>query len=288
MSHRAGRKLFLCVRGVPAVHFIVRRLAGTMDIAETAARAVIEAAIPGARMKYRSSQSRGEHDFDLIYPNGEIGAVEATISLNQRRTEAEAALRKQGYFVERVETQHDWLVFLGSTAHVKDVRAQIDHYLAAIERAGLNRFHAGLDSDDQASVASINADLGVEAGGLVPWKEPGIGLTGGAYGGAVGPTHATDAVHRELQKDDNRRKLAATGLPQRHLLVYVDSSSTLAWIAVRDLEPPSEPPTLPAEITDVWAVTSVGQRDGYVVWHGDSQKWEHLGILGAEPHKPAA
>jgi hypothetical protein len=249
-----------------------------MDLAEQAAKVVIEAAFPGARLQFRDDQSHGEHDFDLMYASGERGVVEATASVNRERTETEAALRKKGHFVARSASKKDWLIFLGLKPNINRVRAEVDRYLAAIEAAGLDRFHSATHADEWPSVHRIQTDLGVEAGGHVSWKNPAIGINSGAHGGVVSAQHGAEAAEREARKRDNRRKLAASGAAHRHLFVLLDMGNTRAWIAVRDLDPPDSPPPLPSEVTDIWAAASTGRGTGYVVWHGSEIGWERLEV----------
>jgi hypothetical protein len=62
------------------------------------------------------------------------------------------------------------------------------------------------------------------------------------------------AIEVEAKKNDNRRKLVASGCDERHLFVYVDRRNYLAWVALVDGNVPEKGPSLPNEITHVWAV----------------------------------
>jgi hypothetical protein len=54
-------------------------------------------------------------------------------------------------------------------------------------------------------------------------------------------------------------------------------------MALRDLEPPSEPPDLPAEVTDVWLFSETYGKDRYVVWRaGENRPWQRL-VLASMP-----
>ncbi len=63
-----------------------------MDQAEKVAQRLFESVIPGARMEYRASQSKGEYDFDLHYADGRVSAVEVTSSVDQALEETHHAI----------------------------------------------------------------------------------------------------------------------------------------------------------------------------------------------------
>ena len=62
-----------------------------MDHAETVAKRLFESLLPGAGMEYHPEQSRGEHDFDLHYPDGRVCPVEVTSSVDRILEETHAA-----------------------------------------------------------------------------------------------------------------------------------------------------------------------------------------------------
>jgi hypothetical protein len=89
-----------------------------------------------------------------------------------------------------------------------------------------------------------------------------------------------DAVLQEATKKDNRRKLIASGSPERHLFVYVDPNRYPAWVGLMDEQPPLAAPQLPEEVTHVWAVTSARTSRRFVVWRFIPTKgWRNEGSL---------
>ena len=158
-----------------------------MDHAETIAKRVLEAVLPGTRMTYRVDQSRGEHDFDLSYSDGSISAVEVTSSVDEAIEHAYARIRdtrKGGPMVKTKLCERDWLVRPALWADLRMVRAKVDQYLAAVEFAGIDRFWA--PTDLHPSVERIYQNLGVVSGSVFShWKEPGqIGIMFPTRGGA--------------------------------------------------------------------------------------------------------
>jgi len=103
--------------------------------------------------------------------------------------------------------------------------------------------------------------------------------SGPAVRSAVGPECTIEAINLEARKDDNRKKLAATRAAGRRLFVYVDALNFLPWVGVRDFDPAGLAPSLPAEITDVWAAAGAGRPTQYSVWRGDSTGWRSLGSV---------
>jgi len=250
-----------------------------MDHAERVAKHIVEALIPGATMVYHTAQSTGDHDFDLTYADGTTVPVEVTASMDPVQVQTYAAIKKQGGLVPRQKCRLDWLVHPLPGANIKRIRAEIDKYLADVETDGISYFHTHAHAYMYQSVDRLRQDLGVESAGVVKWKQPGIQIGYPGTGGAVGAECAVEAIDLEARKDDNRRKLAATGATARHLFVYVDALNFLPWVGVRDFDPAGHTPSLPEEITDVWAAAGAGRPTQYRVWRGDSKGWRSVGAV---------
>jgi hypothetical protein len=246
-----------------------------MDYAEKAAQRLFESLIPGARMEYRTSQSNGEYDFDLHWPDRHVSAVEVTSSINQSLEETHDAILHRGKGGNAIPTRlctSSWFIHPDPDARINLLRESADQYLAAIEGAGINGFR-GL-RDDHPSVQAIYRDLGVISGSVAAWIKPGNILM--ALPGNVGPVAVgavMEAAEREAFKTDNRRKLGAANSAERYLAVYVDPL-TLAYVALLDFEPTPVLPNLPPEITDIWAFSESHAHGGYVLWRaGFSLPW---------------
>jgi hypothetical protein len=210
--------------------------------------------------------------------------LEVTASADERNEATTAAIlepRKGSPFIKAGRCRKDWLVHPLPTANINKVRAHIDRYLADIEATGLERFFSPIDSDLYPSVERIYEDLAIEGGSVARWKEPGqIGMTLPGGGGLVTTEHLQMAIKVEAFKEDNRRKLGSAGTKERHLFVYVHPGNFLPWVALRDEDPPPEPPHLPPEVTHVWAVAEFGQPAHCVVWSARrNMQWEKLGII---------
>src|SRR5438445_4877483 len=134
-----------------------------MNYTERVAKVIVEE-LTGGKMVFRSDQSRGGHDFDLVHPDGILVPVEVTSSIDSAKVEAYAAIRKGGSSVPRLHCRANWLVHPLPDANIRRIRDEVDHYLAAVEADGLTTFHTYAHSHEYASVAAILHDLHVESG----------------------------------------------------------------------------------------------------------------------------
>jgi len=116
---------------------------------------------------------------------------------------------------------------------------------------------------------------------MVTLKNPGIPITYPSDGGTIGPPCLVEAINQEAAKTDNRKKLGKSAASERHLFVYVDALNFRPWASLLELDNTAEPPTLPDEISDVWAVANYRPGD-YRVWRGDRKGWRDLGPIAID------
>jgi hypothetical protein len=248
-----------------------------MNYTERVAKVIVEE-ITGGKMVFRTDQNRGSHDFDLEYPDGTLVPVEVTSSIDSAKVEAYAAIRKGGASVPRRHSRRNWIVHPMPDANIRRIRDEVDHYLAAIEADGLTWFHTYEHAYQYASVAAILRDLRVESGAVVSREGIQIGYPGS--GGAIGAEAAAEAVNIEAMKRDNRQKLGRTVARERHLFVYIDALNFLPWAGLREFDPSvMKPPSLPDEITDLWAAAGAGRPMTYTVWRGNAAGWRIAGLV---------
>ncbi len=258
-----------------------------MKRSERVAKLVVEAVLPGFRMDFRSSQHARTHDFDLINPSGVVAALEVTSAVKPRTLRTEAAIldeRKGGSFIPRMKGNKDWFINPTVDADISRVRALADEYLADIEKEGIEDFYSQMSSAFSPAVARIWKELRVEAGTVLKWNPPGrIGLALPGDGGWLNPHEVRDAVRVEAEKRDNLEKLRLSGASERHLFVYIDPSHALAWMCLREMAS-GEMPTLPRDITCIWACAPYDQT--IAVLHGRVSRgwWERVSV----PYVPGA
>ena len=128
---------------------------------------------------------------------------------------------------------------------------------------------------------NICCHLQITCGGVISSEiEPTIQVAFPVGGGAVGATTATKTGEREAWKQDNRKKLGASRMAERHLVVYIDAGNGLPWTALTSFLPPSTMPQLPEEITNLWLIGHGENEDEFVVWYASTNEtWHSMKII---------
>lgn len=256
-----------------------------MKPAETLAKRIIEGIEVGERMIYREDQSVRTHDFDLHRTTGSIAAVEVT-SITDGTVKATFAAVDRYRRIPRKLCAKDWRIHPAADANIKRIAEKADAYLADIEATGIERFSSSLHASSLPPVAAIWRDLRVQAGGVLPRKEPEIVIALPVTGGAYGQSLVITAMDTVASTSDNLEKLAMSGATERHLAIYVDRSATSVLMALRDLDPPPEPPDLPAEVTHVWLFSETYGKDRCVVWRAAANRpWERFVLTSTRTNR---
>ncbi len=181
-----------------------------MDHAETVAKLVLKASLPGARLEYRLAQPNGEYDFALHYPNGTIAALEVTSSVDQAQVQTNVAIqdkKKGGSIIRAVQTKKSWIIFTTPNAPINKIRDRIDEYLCKVELAGTENFSC--TGEGPPCVQAICHDLEVLRGSVILGGTPQrIYISGPGGVGAIGADTVIAAGEKEAWKEDNRTKLA--------------------------------------------------------------------------------
>jgi hypothetical protein len=254
-----------------------------VNTSEAIAKYIVEALIPGVNLRYTYKQNEGEHDYDLIYEDGRMVPLEVTVSTHRTYKELMAAILdegKGGSFVKAVRCQQDWYVFPTVQANINKIRELIDEYLEMIEAEGIDQFSIYTIYQESPAVRQIYKDLQIEHGMVVNWKKPGsIGIALPSQAAFVKSYSVFRAVEQEAEKIDNRQKLGNVNAPERHLFVYIEFENYAAWLAITESVPLQIKPKLPAEITHVWAVSSLA-KNKYVVWRASNfDDWHSVGTV---------
>lgn len=249
-------------------------------IAEFMLDSLIEDAVP----KFRTDQSTGQHDFDLLRDGNPVGGVEVTESTNFDIRAWRGAVDKHGPFIPAVECQNGWIVHPVIGANFNNIRASVDAYLSAIEKAGVSRFFSPLDSH-YPEVRRIYHDLGIEAGNVREYKEPRrrIYVSIPGQGTIVVPENVIGSVQPILHKPDIIRKLTSIrGEP--HLVVYISFDDYPGWEAVTAGTPPVSGLELPVDNMTVWVTALLTEPDELLVWrYRGSDGWATYNALSVPP-----
>ena len=259
-----------------------------MNPTECLAKHLIEQAIPGSLLEFRSQQASGEHDFDFLLPSGSSGALEVTIAADQKAIELSVAImdpKKGGDVFDASQCERAWWLWVPSGTDVRRVRREAAQHLRQLEQLGIVEFSCE-NSDQNSATEYLYETLKIDRGGI--WHGPAgtvlIKPAGEAL--SVSGLHLNAAIEREANKLDNRAKLGKVRSDDRHLVVYIDGSETSAWIVMTEDTPPATAPTLPPEITHVWAIAHSGRHQGFRVFHvANGQQWVDRGIFPGTPEE---
>lgn len=254
-----------------------------MDDAERMAETVVEAALPGAQMRYRNEREQSgdlRHDFDLRLPDGRRAVVEATWARDRATSETLQALRDHGDAANPGDCEKAWILSIKPHAHIKALKQRGAELLAQLEADGRTEFRSRQPGGSE--VVSSLSDLGVVAGCGRDASEPTILIGDPRRGGHVSPGVVVEAVRREAQKEDNRNKLQMPTADERHLFVALHFGAH-PCVSMSMSDPPEDPPSLPEEVTHAWVATLPLQGDGFLTWIGENGKaWTSLGVIGDE------
>jgi hypothetical protein len=244
-----------------------------MDMAESVAKRVLDAIIPGANLEYQSEQSNGEYDFNLHCADGTTAAVEITAAIDERHLEMLAAIydrRRGDRIIRPTACKKSWIIFPAISASINKIRANADRYLARLEQEGNGSFFCV--SARTPSTRQICRELRIAFGSVLNSDcEPMIEIGRPIGAGAVGPRLAIKTGEAKAWKEDNRKKLGSATTAERHLVVYIPAGS-LAWSALTNFEPPATLPKLPREITNLWLIGQSGRPDEFLVWYASTNE----------------
>jgi hypothetical protein len=255
-----------------------------MNSTESVAQGIVEVAIRGCQMVYRSDQSQSVADFDLIYSGGRRAAIEVTAAVEPSVLETHGAIlsrRRGGPRVKAELCKKTWRVHPSPNANINKIRGNLDAYLAEIESMGIEHFFSANDRHSCQAVEQICAELQIASGDVLEGQAAGfIGIGLPITAGPIARSVVVDAVEAEAWKADNRNKLASSDLEERHLFVFVDVLNDRVWAAFAGFPPPPESPDLPPEITHVWVAGPAVSGKGFVVWRATSGSgWDSVGPI---------
>lgn len=248
------------------------------DLAEEEAwaRDCLREALPGCAVDQHDDNSEASmYDLAITYPGGAIGAVEVTAAADRQQLELWKLVGGQGKRWIEPGRAGGWIVRILPSTRAKSLLRQLPDLLRILERAGLHDVRGNKASTDQSS--ALAGRLGIVQTSQVTTDYPGsiyvmpperLSQMGG-YSPITGDPLAQWLSEwvPDPSRTDNLRKLARSGVPERHLFVLVPGFN-LAPFAVNDLlmapnaPLPTMPPALPSEITHVWTVSTWSSGDG--------------------------
>jgi hypothetical protein len=260
------------------------------DVEYLAGRVV--ARLTGERVVIQDNGSSASMpDIRIDYTDRPAGYVEVWVDIDQRYAAMSAAVVGREHIVQAPGLGRVWWARTSRSCQVRRLDRELLPVLAAMQANG-EVFENVAQHEDLLRHPSSNIRHAL-ALGIVGLASRSVGA--GEHGmvklvpeGIGGPVDVTWEVFLDWVKDvlsspetaDVRRKLAATGAPERH--VFLGASFTSPWGAFYALsdEPssvPPRPPVLPEQVTHLWAINA--QLPGRcLVW------FPERGWLDAERH----
>jgi hypothetical protein len=228
--------------------------------------AAVVASVVGARLRRRDLGGQQMHDFDLVFDDGAIEALEICTFTDSKVREQWQILGE----LDVVATQlaSTWTISVIPRTRVKRLREKAEPHLATLERHDQSAFDAGQHYKLVAGDAPVEfvaasqalIELGVRDAFRAPdiTGEPARVVIVAGAGGAATSAVVNRVVQKVASKRDNRLKLqGARHARRRHIMVPIDPSAAAVWSIARD--PPAESPRLPATVTVAWVIGANGR-----------------------------
>jgi hypothetical protein len=221
-------------------------------------------------------KQNGTPDLLIDYPDGHRAIGEVTTLRDSAHAQTFAELTTNGRYprtANRRDLTRIWTVTIRAGARVKDILRQSPRLLRILEDEGVSlsdlREYSSLLSTSHPVITQLS-QLGVVEvySQALSAGEPGaLVVHVDGISASVGPhwEELLDTLEAALFSDgwqDNRDKLAGSGLAERHLLVEISFGPPgEAWFALslehRGL--PARAPALPEEVTHLWVMATSGR-----------------------------
>lgn len=253
------------------------------EFAKRVSLEVLSHSFPGASVRWREEQGSGEEDspdatYDIQVGDPIEAAVEVTSVTSSAILSQESAMKRYASVQPRGSCRRDWHVGLIPEAKVKTALAESHRRLSVLERHGVDTFSMHIspgavaeDHDDSPELASAMwglINLGVEWAQITRWKRPGIMFQGGTIEVSPRGRSTLEQIQRELDRDDNLKKLRASRAPEKHLFVVLRRLSGTAWAGMA-VSPTEGVLRLPAGVHKVWAAARIPESPGLRLWTFD-------------------
>jgi hypothetical protein len=240
-------------------------------------KACIEQELPHVQVDQHDDGSQPSmYDLRITYTDGVVAAVEITAAMDEQQIRVRKSTQGRTTRWQEPNLAGGWDVRVSAPGVPKDFNKQLPDLLRGLEQAGLIAVRGDKSSSDQPTV--LAGTLGVIEARQWQTAHPGsiyvmperpfdpsagyVPSTGDELANWLGPWVAAP------KRSDNLGKLANSGASERHLFILVPGFS-LAPDSVIDLliEPgaplPQVAPTLPPEVTHIWAMSTWDSGDGF-------------------------
>lgn len=260
------------------------------------ARGVIAAALGLEVVQHDNGSSDSMHDLDVYDGAIRAAAVEVTAAADGQVIALWKLVNPPGHRWIESTLAGGWMVTLRTDTRAKRLRRELPALLEWLEAEGIRAAAV----DDLHPVDPLRQRL--DELGIVSVDQSGTDFPGSIYltvdidnersGGMV--ADHSDAVAEwvgvflaDAERADVRRKLGRSGAIERHAFVIVPGFSEAPFaasdpLARDDVPPPTTAPTLPAEITHVWVMSTWNSTWGFR-WSPPPIGWQPF-AKGAQTH----
>jgi hypothetical protein len=235
----------------------------------------------------------GMHDLDVLIGEERLAAAEVTAAVDPESTELWNTVIGKGRW-EEPDLAGGWFVVVKPNA--RHLRRKLPPFLRSLERAGIGRF-----PDPARKPTAIASPPGVVRAPQNNTKFPGsiyvqpdlpvdqvagfMSDTGDALAVWLG-----DFLHDD-SRADLRQKLARSGAAERHAFVIVSGLSGVSFsvtglLIANDAPLPLVAPSLPPEVTDVWAASTWDSGVGFR-WSSVAQRWQKFAKRPQQASSPS-
>ncbi len=240
----------------------------------------------------------GTHDFDLLYTNGKVAALEITTAASELILKRWHSMSNINHRFVAKSLRSTWMLMLrggNPQVNLKKIVSEAPRLLERLEVSDISGFertspdeivvHGSADKGDNEAVDRLRA-LGVTSCSAIGHPEQGsdasILLAGaGGYSGSIRRESINGVIEHAICA--NQKKLERAAADERHVFVWIDPSIGAAGVSIDGSQPPATGPNLPEPVTTVWAgFAALGGPCAGVqsLWRADrGRRWEHLGSV---------
>jgi hypothetical protein len=257
-----------------------------------------EALVGSAVDQHDDNSEPGMYDLTITYPVGTIGAVEVTAAADSQQLELWKLVGGRGERWIEPDLDGGWLIRILPSTRARTLIRQLPDLLRGLEREGRREIWGDKGSADQWSalagqlsiIQALQAATTDYRGSIYVMPPERLAQMGG-YSPVTGDALASwlSGWVKDPSQADNLGKLARSGASERHLFILVPGFNP-APFAVNDLliapgaPLPTIPPTLPAEITHIWTMSTWSTGDGFR-WSPESG-WARFAKIAYEMPAP--
>lgn len=234
------------------------------------ARMMVGRCLEADVVQHDDGSIEGMHDLDIVYSDGSTAAAEVTAAADGDSIALWNLMNSSGRWVEP-ELRGGWMITLLPSARAKRIRLELPALLRQLERSGVGEVRAAASWRPAEGLLATLRDLDIVRmhqsgtdfpGSIYVTLELPIERTGGfvADNGDALANWIGEFLHDDARADV-RRKLWTAGTTERHAFVILPGFATAEFAVVDvlmrdDCGLPTVDPSLPDEITHVWAVST--------------------------------